>query len=309
VSSERVYAYALRDDSSPADVARLVERLRAFGVEVERLGKPATVRLRRWGAGGAASTTLPAGTYWVSMAQGAKHWVQALLNDDTFVPLRFFSDVTAWSNPLLMGLEGGVVETRTPPSGLTPAGAPDLGGAPGAAAPAYAFPTDSTGALALVADLLRAGVTVRRDGERAIVPGSADLGTLRAAAERLQVPVTALDAVPGGGTTLSAPKVAVLSETSDADGGATSFGWTRWVLGTRLGLPVDVVTPALVASGRLSSYDVLVVPLPRSRCWPPVAAPTSACGSAASTSPERPGSRRPPRATRRRCSCPARCSA
>ena len=133
------------------------------------------------------------------MAQGTKHWIQALLNDDSYVPIRFFSDVTAWSNPLLMGVEGGAVETRTPPAGLEPATAPDLGSAPAGPAAAYAFPTDSTGALALIGELLRAGVEVRRDGARAIVAGSADLTVLRAAAERLQVPVSGLDADPGGG--------------------------------------------------------------------------------------------------------------
>ena len=166
VSSERVFAYALRAHSNEADVARLVQRLETFGVEVQRLSKPATVTLRRWGTDGAAQTALPAGTYWVSMAQGTKHWIQALLNDDTYVPIRFFSDVTAWSNPLMMGLEGGAVETRTPPAGLVAAGAPDLGSAPGTPAAAYAFRTDSTGALALVAELLRGGVAVRRDGAR-----------------------------------------------------------------------------------------------------------------------------------------------
>jgi Zinc carboxypeptidase len=260
VSSERVFAYALRDDASESEAARLVARLRTFGVSVQRLAKPATVTLRRWGTDGAATTTLPAGTYWVSMAQGTKHWIQALLNDDSYVPIRFFSDVTAWSNPLLMGVEGGAVETRTAPAGLEPAPAPDLGSAPAAPAAAYAFRTDSTGALALIGELLRGGVAVRRDGARAIVPGSADLTALRAAAKRLQVPVSGLDADPGGGTGLVNPVVAVLSEASTEDGAATSLGWTRFVLSKRLGLPVSVVTQGQIAAGALGSANVIVVP-------------------------------------------------
>ena len=260
VSSERVFAYALRDDASESEVARLVARLQTFGVGVQRLDRPATVTLRRWGTDGAAPTTLPAGTYWISMAQGTKHWIQALLNDDSYVPIRFFSDVTAWSNPLLMGVEGGAVETRTPPAGLKPATAPDLGSAPAGPAAAYAFPTDSTGALALIGELLRAGVEVRRDGARAIVAGSADLTVLRAAAERLQVPVSGLDADPGGGVRLVNPTVALLSEGSIEDGAATSLGWTRFVLQKRLGLPVTVVTPGQVAGGALAPANVVVVP-------------------------------------------------
>ena len=50
---------------------------------------------------------LPAGTYVVSMAQRQKHWVQAMLNEDTYTPFPYFYDVTAWSQPLLFDVEGG----------------------------------------------------------------------------------------------------------------------------------------------------------------------------------------------------------
>ena len=50
---------------------------------------------------------LPAGTYWVPMAQAQKHWVQAMLNEDTYTPFPYFYDVTGWSNPLLFNLRGG----------------------------------------------------------------------------------------------------------------------------------------------------------------------------------------------------------
>ena len=33
------------------------------------------------------------------MAQGQKHWIQAMLNEDTYVPFPYFYDVTAWSAP------------------------------------------------------------------------------------------------------------------------------------------------------------------------------------------------------------------
>jgi hypothetical protein len=260
VRDERVYAYALRADSNASEAARLVGRLQAFGVTVRRLSAPATVSVRRWGTDAAAPEALPAGTYWISMAQGTKHWIQALLNDDSYVPIRYFSDVTAWSNPLLMGVQGGAVESSTAPGGLEAAGTPRLGGAPGSPAAAYSFSTDSTGGLALAGELLREGVTVRRDGARAIVPGSVSLQSLSSAASRLQVPVTGLGADPGGGTTLPAPRIALLSEAGSDAGSATSFGWTRFVLETRLGFVVDVVGPAQVATGALSRDTVLVVP-------------------------------------------------
>ena len=52
-------------------------------------------------------TVLPAGTYWVPMAQAQKHWIQALLNEDTYVPFPYFYDVSGWSNPLLFNVSGG----------------------------------------------------------------------------------------------------------------------------------------------------------------------------------------------------------
>ena len=51
--------------------------------------------------------TLPAGTYWISLAQPQKHWVQATLNEDTYVPFPYFYDVSGWSLPLLAGIPGG----------------------------------------------------------------------------------------------------------------------------------------------------------------------------------------------------------
>jgi hypothetical protein len=41
------------------------------------------------------------------MAQTQKHWVQAMLNEDTYTPFPYFYDVTGWSNPLLFNLRGG----------------------------------------------------------------------------------------------------------------------------------------------------------------------------------------------------------
>jgi hypothetical protein len=41
------------------------------------------------------------------MAQRQKHWIQAMLNEDTYVPFPYFYDVSGWSNPLLFNLSGG----------------------------------------------------------------------------------------------------------------------------------------------------------------------------------------------------------
>lgn len=51
--------------------------------------------------------TLPAGTYWIPMEQAQKHWIQAMLHADPYIPVSVSYDVSAWSNPLLMNISGG----------------------------------------------------------------------------------------------------------------------------------------------------------------------------------------------------------
>ena len=79
----------------------------AHGRVVRRLTARLTVPDYTPYAGAPASTTLPVGTYWISMAQPQKHWMQAMLNEDTYVPFPYFYDVTAWSKPLLFNVAGG----------------------------------------------------------------------------------------------------------------------------------------------------------------------------------------------------------
>ena len=101
--------YFLRtDDPAKAEeVQRVVRRLQRMDVEVYRLVRPLSVPDYTAYGRPAAATTMPTGTYWIPMAQGQKHWVQAMLNEDTYVPFPYFYDVTAWSSPLLENVAGG----------------------------------------------------------------------------------------------------------------------------------------------------------------------------------------------------------
>ena len=68
------------DDPAKSDeVQPLVRRLQRMDVEARRLTAPLTVTDYTPYGRAARSETLPAGTYWVPMAQGQKHWVQAML--------------------------------------------------------------------------------------------------------------------------------------------------------------------------------------------------------------------------------------
>ena len=109
VPDRRVRHYFLRaDDPAKArEVRTLVRRLQRMDVRVRRLTKPAVVPDYTAYGRAPRATELPAGTYVVPMAQRQKHWVQAMLNEDTYAPVRYAYDVTAWSQPLLFNLGGG----------------------------------------------------------------------------------------------------------------------------------------------------------------------------------------------------------
>ncbi|RKS74945.1 RNase H-fold protein (predicted Holliday junction resolvase) [Actinomadura pelletieri DSM 43383] len=130
VPDRKVRSYFLRDDdpAKRAEVRLIVRRLLRMGVRVEKLVKPLTVPdLKAYGRP-EAKATLPAGTYWISMAQGQKHWIQAMLNEDAYTPFPYFYDVTAWSLPLLGNVSGGssgaVLRPRAVPVGTPPAPRP-----------------------------------------------------------------------------------------------------------------------------------------------------------------------------------------
>ncbi|MGZ8606118.1 MAG: M14 family zinc carboxypeptidase [Actinomycetota bacterium] len=108
VPNRRVRQYFLLDGRDRRyELALLVRRLQRMDVHVYRLDEPLHVPDYRPYAGAARARTLPAGTYWIPLAQPQKHWIQLMLNEDTYVPVRRTYDVTGWSSPLLMNLEGG----------------------------------------------------------------------------------------------------------------------------------------------------------------------------------------------------------
>ncbi|GAA1829587.1 M14 family zinc carboxypeptidase [Actinomadura chokoriensis] len=109
VPDRKVREYFLRDDAPAkrAEVRLIVRRLQRMGVRVDRLVRPLDVPDFKAYGRPAARTVLPAGTFRISMAQGQKHWIQAMLNEDSYTPFPYFYDVTAWSLPLLGNVSGG----------------------------------------------------------------------------------------------------------------------------------------------------------------------------------------------------------
>ncbi len=283
-----VRGYAIRADRREATAAALVGTLRRAGVAVRRLRSAARVaRLLPFAGGPARAVTLPAGTFVVSMAQGAKHWAQALLGPEAHVALPALGEVSAWSLPLLGGLDGGAIASRLPaaaalvPGGreararATPPGrAGALGaGGPGAPPPAQAIAGDTARALGLAVELLAGGATVARlPGTGELVVSGLPLSRVRAAASRRSATLRALPrGRPARATPLGLPRVALLRASPAATPASTaapglqqpsaSPAWARFVLRERLRLAVEELTPEDVAGGRLAAgHTHLVVP-------------------------------------------------
>lgn len=114
VPKRKVCGYFLLGNSR--ETRRVVSRLQDAHVVVDRLARRTVVPDFRPYGDAPRRKTLPAGTYWVSLDQPQKHWVQAALNEDTYVPFPYFYDVSGWSLPLLAGIQGGSTgrPVRTP---------------------------------------------------------------------------------------------------------------------------------------------------------------------------------------------------
>ena len=102
------------------DVARLMRELHSTGVNVYRLDQAVTVReaVHIFGPGESVTDTLPAGTLWIPMAQPQKHWIQAVLGEEPFVPFPYFYDVRRGRTRCCAGWPATASSPSNMPSGV-----------------------------------------------------------------------------------------------------------------------------------------------------------------------------------------------
>ncbi|HEY5860141.1 MAG TPA: hypothetical protein VIX62_07650, partial [Actinomycetota bacterium] len=113
VPTRKLRHYFFKDHPSKRrELDMLIRRLQRMDVEVYRLNAPLEVSDLRPFMEEPHRETLPAGTYWVPMAQRQKRWIQAALNEDPFNPTNEAYRVSSWSLPLAYNLDGAM-------SGLT----------------------------------------------------------------------------------------------------------------------------------------------------------------------------------------------
>ncbi len=225
--------YFFKPGQHTADTAALLKHLQSTGVKVFTLDTPVAVNgYHEFGnsiAGGTPLSvngqTLPAGTFYIPMAQGMKHWIQAVLGENPFIPYEYYYDVVTWSYPLQRGLSGSGFLTTPMSPGVAMTALPEnanFGTVPAGTNAVYAFNTDSARGLTLAIDLLDKGVNVYRGtapftaaGKQfysgaALVDGASlaasgvNLATL---AQKRNTPVTGLSSFPVPRKQLVKPKI------------------------------------------------------------------------------------------------------
>ena len=286
-----VCGYFYKPGLHSGDVARLLGELESTGVNVYRLDQDVTTDgVHEFGPVGTQTETLPKGTLWIPLAQPMKHWIQAVLGENPFIPFAYYYDVVTWSYSLMRGMGGDGVLTRQMPSGtaMTAIGAPGFGATAPADSPVYAFPTDSMAGLGLVIDLLAKGATVYRTdagfdaaGQHfpsgtALVKGStitiAQAAQLAAARD---TPLTGLPDYPAGHYQIATPKI-----------------------GLYTGGPIEPANPAPISATGQKDYCSVSVALASTYC-------EALFTLEVKDHPEPRRSWRSPMATSRRCRRPA----
>ena len=288
-SEGAVRSYVVAPAGDPGRVRRLAELLLAQGVEVRVAGGELRDGARRFAAG---SLVVP-------LAQPAGRLARNLLEpqvamDEAFVkeqdrrrkkrlPDQIY-DVTAWSLPLLFGLEavggGAALAGDTKPYDAAAADAVPNAALP-AARVAWLLPWGS-GTAQATAEALQAGLRLRvadagfRLGERAWPAGTVIVRVADNppdAGERLGA-ILARHHVEAGATDsgyveegvsfgservhlLKAPRVLLAW---DRPTSSQSAGWARWVLERRYGQPVSAVRVSALGRVDLRRFDVVVLP-------------------------------------------------
>ena len=265
---------------------RLGRRLVAQGIAVTRQDGPVN----------ACGRSYPKGYLAISQAQPAARLVRALLDKNTELPREFvvkqeerrdedlrheLYDVTAWSVPLMSGLDASLC--NGPVSGDTlRADAPITPVIGGSGDFAVAVPWTDSGQARLVTLALREGLSARVTDEAftsggveyprgtvVFAAGSNEEGALERL-EELSAQVGAqtsrlasgwVEDGPNLGSAsfvkLTLPKVALAW---DEGMNQLSAGAMRYVLEQRLGLPVTPIRNQRLARTDLSDYDVMIVP-------------------------------------------------
>ena len=272
----------------------LVGLLKKQGIQVEMLGAPATIRATRIDRDAAESRTFTAGTAVVSTRQPLGGLVNTLLEkapafSEGFVEAQRaraesdeedeFYDITAWSLPLAMNVEGWV--TQAPVSGTVPFSAPGAAAAFRPAAYGYIVDGNDPKVYELAGALLKMKIAFSvADGEipvgdRRFARGSliilkgnnaADLdGRLNSFAGQTGVAMVPLESGWMGGTGFGSEKIRFVRDpkvglVGGPGSDATSYGMLWYTLDADTAIPHSTLSADSLRNLDLNEYRVLVFP-------------------------------------------------
>ena len=271
-----------RADNPPARLRALAELLRRHDIPVHAAAAATSVRGEAYGTGARRERRIAAGDVVVSARLAGSVLAQVLLDPATRLRDSLTYDITAWSLPLVAGLEGFAALGEV---GALLDVAPDEPRGP-AEAPAYGFaaPVTAVDDWAVVAPALRAGAAARyapldittADGQtlpagtllflardqpsaRAYADAYAALrgGLLAVTPLRGGLAASGPDLGADGVRRVDAPTVALLQD-DDADPNALGHAWH--FLERRLGYPARLLPLDRLDAEALAAVDVLVIP-------------------------------------------------
>jgi len=297
---EATKEFILPPGRDPNRVIKMVRLLQQQGVEVQRADAAfSNGKVRDSAKNELQAKEFPAGTFVISLAQPTKRLIKTLLDKHTPMDEGFLQeqirrrnkrlgdeiyDVTAWSLPLLYGVEcypaeqvssGQLTTLKDPPAWV--------GGVHGGPAKlVYLIPWGTNSAARALADLLRQKVRVHMSdrsftlGGRKFPAGSLIVKTrdnpddlharlVRAAADH------GVDVYPSDSAWieegvnlgsnfvryLEPPRIALAWNIPTSP---LSAGWTRYVLEQLYGLPVTIIHAQQLGNADLAKYNVLILP-------------------------------------------------
>jgi len=269
----RLYAPERRDPRVyvvPADQAdfptavKFINALQLTGIEVHRAARAVSVNGKQY----------PAGSFVVRTAQAFRPHVIDMFEPQDHPhdfayeggpPIAPY-DSAGWTLAFQMGVKFerilDAVDAPFNDGSLVQLPIGEVQSAPPAQVPdsriGWAIAPHANDAFTAVNALLKAGITVQRDGEgRFVVPASpAAKQALVTVAKQTGIRPEALRRLPPGLSSVRAPRVALW----DQYGGSMVSGWTRLVL-ENFGFDYTVVFPQQITSGNLrDDFDVLILP-------------------------------------------------
>lgn len=285
----------------PQMVAEVVNLLRRSGVEVQRLTEPSSVRgLRDRRGATVTNRTFPAGTYVIEAAQPRNRFIRVLLEPEVPVPEDFlaqarlrvdraenprFYDITAWSLPLLYGIDGfsstdGRALATEPVAAPVKVRSSDrlpearyaylIDGAQSAGLPALIQLRHLGYRVGMMSKPTRLGGRDYAAGTGIVYAGQAENGVhddVRRVAERFDLDIHSVDSGLGEGRHpslgsgeviyLKAPKIAMLAEEPVHP---YSFGWAWFTLDRQYELDVSMLRVGSLPSVDLAQYDSIILP-------------------------------------------------